>query len=243
MSHTYSGLHPKQCNEGQRPRSPQSPNSAKGFLITCLIGYLFWIYQPDRLRSWRHPRPSEFETWLQQIADLMKELYELLEEMRYLKPNSIAYPSHHSPGINLTLAASVIGMSAEAITLLSLLPYVQKSYDARFDHNHPQRPILSVTQWRARRYPNDEMLLSTAFADMRVDGDLKRSREAFNSWPGEQLKDSYFGDGREEDSDNEAHFLQSWMVGLSGQNEISSRATGDSFPMRGNLSLDLRTSK
>ena len=173
----------------------------------------------------------------------MKELYELLEEMRYLNPNSIAYPPHHSPGINITLAASVIGMSAEAITLLSILPYVQKSYDARFDHNPPKRPIPSVAQWSARRYHNDEMLLSTAFADMRVDGDLKRSREAFNSWPGEQLKDSFFGDGGEEDSDNEVHFLQSWMVGLSGHNDITSRATGDSFPMRGNLVLDLRTSK
>jgi hypothetical protein len=171
----------------------------------------------------------------------MKELYELLEEMRYLKPNSIAYPPHHSPGINITLAARVIGMSSEAITLLSILPYVQKSYDARYDANHPKRLIPSVAQWRARRYPNDEMLLSTAFADMRIDGDLKRSREAFNSW--ELPQDSYFGDGREEDADNEVHFLQSWMVGLSGQNDISSRATGDSFPMCGNLVLDLRTSK
>jgi hypothetical protein len=173
----------------------------------------------------------------------MKELYELLEEMRYLKPNSIVYPPHHSPGINLTLAASVIGMSAEAITLLSILPYVQKPYDARFDHNHPKGPIPSVTQWRARRYLYDEMLLSTAFADMRIDGDLKRSREAFGSWPGDQLKDSYFGDWNEEDRDNEVYFLKSWMVGLSGRNDIPSRATGDTFAMHGNLVLDLRTSK
>ena len=86
------------------------------------------------------------------------------------------------------------------------------------------------------------MFWSTAFADMRIYGELRRSRDPWFGWSGEPLNSDFKG-GREDDVSNSVQFLQSWMVGLSGRNTIGSRARGDSFPSGGVLVLDLKRSK
>lgn len=138
-----------------------------------LIPYWLWTTHPGNLRTWNKPYLTDDERWMQEIAGLVGELYELLAEMRYVKPGAIQYPSYLGPKINTTLAKAW-GVSADAIRLLRILPYAVQT-PGPFRNPVTKEPIMSATAWQAWRY-KDELLLSTAFADMRDDGILIRSR-------------------------------------------------------------------
>jgi hypothetical protein len=50
----------------------------------------------------------------QEVADLMKEFYELLAKMGYFEPSAIAYPPHTESRINRTYAET-LGYSQKAM--------------------------------------------------------------------------------------------------------------------------------
>lgn len=142
-------------------------------LLSSTIAYLFWIHEPVPLQILSIPWSSEYESWLHEIASLMTELYETLEAMRYIKTGAIAYPPHQHPTINTTVT-SMIGLSAEAVALLQMLPYVTSSRGWVFDAGG--NPIVSAVNYQGMGLSN-EFVLGSKFTDMRSDQMLRDSRE------------------------------------------------------------------
>jgi hypothetical protein len=201
----------------------------KTLLIISCIAYLLWSHQPGSLRRWNKPWLTEDELWLQEIVGLMRELYELLEEMRYLKRGSIAYPPHQNLAINTTLTA-LLGLSGEAVTLLQILPYVTSSPGPFYGFR--DQPISSATHWRAWRY-DSQLLLATRIADMRDDQALRNTRDP---WYGDHnnLDDEEFLE-----RDGDEALLKPWQVALSGTGRISSYRQNDTASHGGIMVLDL----
>lgn len=165
----------------------------------------------------------------------MSELYELLEEMRYIKPDSISYPPHSLPAINITLATS-IGLSPLAIKLLQILPYVKQTPGPLY--NSWNEPIMSATNWRAWRY-NNELLLSTSFVDMRDDKVLMGTRDPWDD-DSEMMEMMLQGELSE---DPEIPLLKPWQVALTGIDRVNLFHTNDTCLRGGKMILDLKTSE
>lgn len=138
----------------------------------------------------------------------MTELYVLLEKMKYLKPNSIAYPPHTSPPLN-TVLTTALSLSPSATLLLQSLPYI--------------RP--SATNW------SGYFLLTTTFADMRVDNVLRSCRYVWGEEPicAEQYED--FEMRRDMyDEEHGSCFFKNHQVALTGASFISCPPVHDFYP-------------
>lgn len=210
----------EQGNAGPaRRRSGRLLKSALTLGACCLV-YLLWTNKHRMEPFWRKPEVSEQELWIQDIANLMTDLYTLLEDMAYLPPGSISYPPHIEPAINTTLATR-IGLSPDAVLVLEKLPYV-----------------TTDTNWNAYRYKN-ELLLTTQFADMRDDWTLTKSRDPWHPDTWHPRDEEHFNFNSDED--DELGGLNAWEVALSGVDRINSWMSDDQ-PLRGaNMILNLRT--
>ncbi|KAF8854275.1 hypothetical protein BDZ45DRAFT_46545 [Acephala macrosclerotiorum] len=211
-------------------------------VITCLVIYLFYTNAPARLRSWRHPIPTPDEKWMLEVADLMTELYTLLEKMQYLKPSSIAYAPHFSSAAtNITLTTTILKLSPIAIKFLQILPYVQKTPGPMYGFR--DELVMSATNWRAWRY-NNELLLSTAFADMRDPDVLIRSRDPwYSDMISKEEIDIMLEEGGGVLTDPMMKILKPWQVAITGVDRIYTRQTNDTILMGGTMILDLKTSE
>lgn len=174
---------------------------------------------------------EETGPWLTEVATLMTELYELLQEMKYTKPEAIQYAHHGERGINVTLA-KYIGLIPEAITLLQLLPYTVTSPGPYYFYGH--QIIPSVTRFSAFGYSN-MLLLSTRFADMRDDFTLRASRDPWNGGSGIWTD----ADVHRKELWTES-YLKPWQIALSSS-VFDSRLVGSSPAMSSVMVLDLKT--
>jgi hypothetical protein len=73
-----------------------------------------------------------------ELVEVLTELLGLLDLLAAIEPKSLLYPQpdtgKHAPGTINATAASIAGYSAQAITLMSLLPYLQ-DYDFQIGHS------------------------------------------------------------------------------------------------------------
>ena len=92
----------------------------------------------------------------EEIASLTTEFYELLSHMGQFAPETIKYPPHLHPPINVKFAES-LGMASQVLDLIQKLPYVEGG----------GRP------W----------LFEGEFADFRESDDLESSRDPFGAKP------------------------------------------------------------
>ncbi|KAH8663493.1 hypothetical protein BGZ60DRAFT_411451 [Tricladium varicosporioides] len=190
-------------------------------LGACCLVYFLWTNRHRVEPLWRKPEVSKQELWIQDVVDLITDLYTLLEGMAYLPPKSISYPPHINPAINNTLAAR-IGLSSDAILLLEKLPYV-----------------MIDTNWNAYRYKN-ELLLTTQFADMRDDWTLRKSRDPWHPDTWHPRDEEHFKPNSSKDEEVLGG-LKPWEVALSGVDRINSWMSDDQ-PLRGaNMILNLKT--
>jgi hypothetical protein len=83
---------------------------------------------------------------MQEVANIV---YSLLVKMKYLKPETIAYPPHTNPSINTTLTAA-LGTTAESTLLLQMLPYVTSL--PRPFYTWDENLIMTATKFNAYRY-------------------------------------------------------------------------------------------
>lgn len=182
-----------------------------------------------------HQLPLKNSPWIQEIADLMTELYILLEKMKYLKPNSIAYPPHVSPSINTTLTTT-LGLSPSVTDLLQRLPYVVPTPGPSIDP-WTGKGLPSATNW------SGHFLLTTTFADMREDNILRACRYVWGEDPqfAEQTEDFRMRRDNPEDEELGNMFLKGHQVALTGYSWISSRPVNDFYPGGGFLILDMET--
>lgn len=175
-----------------------------------------------------------------EVADLMTELYTLLEKMQYLKPSSIAYAPHFSSAAtNITLTTTILKLSPIAIKFLQILPYVQKTPGPMYGFR--DELVMSATNWRAWRY-NNELLLSTAFADMRDPDVLIRSRDPwYSDMISKEEIDIMLEEGGGVLTDPMMKILKPWQVAITGVDRIYTRQTNDTILMGGTMILDLKT--
>lgn len=73
-----------------------------------------------------------------ELVEVLTELLGLLDALVAIEPDSLLYPQPdtgvHAPGTINTTAASIAGYSAQAITLMSSLPYLQ-DYEFQIGHS------------------------------------------------------------------------------------------------------------
>jgi hypothetical protein len=73
-----------------------------------------------------------------ELVEVLTELLGLLDLLAAIEPKSLLYPQpdtgKHAPGTINATAASVAGYSAQAVTLLSSLPYLQ-NYEFQIGHS------------------------------------------------------------------------------------------------------------
>ena len=115
---------------------------------------------PPELRTkvYRHTQ----DAWIQEVATLMGELYEMFVKMRYLDASQIEYPPHTgSKAINMDLVAKY-GLSEDVVQLIQQLPYVTD----RKDFNHLGEDSVF--------FPSGGV-----FLDYRSDLDLEQSRDPY----------------------------------------------------------------
>lgn len=116
-----------QSRQTRIPRPLRSPQAFWSFITIALIA--------QSLICWRifFPPGPEYATSppynLTETVSLITEYYRLLQDLRYLGRDSIAYPPHTGPhAINLTLCHE-IGLSQSAIDTLQQLPYITPHED------------------------------------------------------------------------------------------------------------------
>ncbi|KAF2804429.1 uncharacterized protein BDZ99DRAFT_467468 [Mytilinidion resinicola] len=118
-------------------------------------------------------RPSA-EANLQEVADLMDEIYSTLAKMRYMPASAIKRAPHTNPGINLTLAAEC-SLDPLVIRLHQLLPYVDKTEVESPDFIH-----------------------GGEFADFRAEDDVRQSRDPlYSGWESNGGKGDWDGEDGE----------------------------------------------
>lgn len=122
------------------------------------------VKRPGKL----YPEPKNTE---EETINLIHGLYELMEDMGYLKPNQISYPPHITTSINRTLTTE-LQLYDNVVDFMERLPYVKST-------NNRQ---AQLTNWNGPGY-HDIFLLSASFADLRDEETLRRSR---NIWCSDQ---------------------------------------------------------
>lgn len=178
-------------------------------------------------------KAEETSIWLKEIATLMTELYELLSQMKYIKPGAVQYAPHGEKGVNVTLA-KYIGLIPEAIDLLQLLPYTVTSPGPYYYFGHAIVP--SVTRFSAWGYSNN-LLLTTRFSDLRDDFTLRASRDPWNG-----------GSGMWTDADVlkkepwTVSYLKPWQVALSSST-FDNRLVASNGHAASVMVLDMKTRK
>ena len=133
------------------------------------------------------------DSWIQQITNLIGDLYQLLAKMQYLDldQGTLDYPPHTNPekSINTALATQS-HLIPEAIQLLQQLPYV-----------------IAPTRWMHGAGDN-EFVLYGCFADFRNDDELEESRDPL--YAGVNPKDESVGW-----DDEYGQYMRPWYVPLS----------------------------
>ncbi len=110
-------------------------------------------------------RISEFDqaSWIQHVASLMADFYQLLIAMNWLDAKYVDYPPHSgSTALDLELTKE-LGLDRDVVSLLQQLPYVS------YKHGRHR------TNWGLE----SDFVLGGNFADFRDQRDLRQSRDPF----------------------------------------------------------------
>jgi hypothetical protein len=158
----HDGLLPSdKASRTRSSRVSRLPRKAFWSLIAgVLIIQSVVIY---RLFFYEHPLPVYPPYNTAETVGLITKWYELLQEMRYLGPNAIAYPPHFGEkAINVTLA-------------------LQMGLDIRVTETMQQMPYIDDTSggWMLER---DILYREGRFVDYRNDEDTYLSRDPLGHW-------------------------------------------------------------
>ncbi|KAF2492869.1 hypothetical protein BU16DRAFT_564176 [Lophium mytilinum] len=144
-----------------------------GVAAACLVLLVVYNNSASIMSTIPTPRPSA-EANLQEVADLMDEIYTTLAKMRYMPASAIKRAPHTNPGINLTLAAEY-SLDPLVIRLHQLLPYVDKTAVESPDFIH-----------------------GGEFADFRAEDDVRQSRDPlYSGWESNGGKGDWDGEDGE----------------------------------------------
>jgi len=179
-------------------------------------------------------------TTQEETINLIQELYELMEDMGYLKSGLISYPLQKENSINRTLTVE-LGLYDHVVDFMEHLPYINSTSDSQ-----SQR-----TNWNEPGYQN-MFLLSASFADLRDDDTLRRSRDIWCSdqdidtklYPSEQQRPDCRSGG-----ETKRKVLPRDLLSLTVAEHIyhhwypDQRFRNIELPRAGSLLLDLKRSK
>ncbi|KAH8807943.1 hypothetical protein F5884DRAFT_881551 [Xylogone sp. PMI_703] len=122
------------------------------FILICFALSIHLGFIPS-LPGHFQPNNSDRE-FIYELANKMRDFYELLIKMHYLNPDGVAYPPHT---IDITLAKK-LNMSDDAVILLQLLPYVRV--------NKPMYNWVNDSSIKFGTSPNG-FVFGTSFVDWR----------------------------------------------------------------------------
>lgn len=126
-----------------------------------------------------------------ETVELVTAWYQLLQEMRYLGSDMVAYPPHTGANaINITLAEQVLGLDERVVQTLLALPYVIPHEDKRDsktgeylkDTQITKAHEHSATWWQGWMGQDRDIIWRGGhFIDYRNDTNLLRSRTPFGN--------------------------------------------------------------
>jgi hypothetical protein len=169
------------------PHPLHSPQALRSFIVVALI--------TQALICWRifFPPGPEYASQPYNVTEtvsLITEYYRLLQDLRYLGSDSIAYPPHlGSRAINLTLCHQ-LGLHPSAIETLLQLPYITPHEDHLNASSGPHNPqeLEELHEGEEDWYPGwmtasrDILWHNGHFLDYRNDSHLWVSRDPLHRW-------------------------------------------------------------
>lgn len=168
-----------------RPKAPAWTTRVSRFPRTLLWPLLLLLLCLQGLASWRiffytPALPPRSPYNMAETVGLVSKWYELLQEMKYLGPDAVAYPPHTGEqAVNVTLAMH-LGLDKRVIETMQHLPYV----------------VAEPSGWM----PSSQTILwrDGHFVDYRTDADIWGSRDPLLRWTISMSRDTIFETAMEE---------------------------------------------